>query len=138
MSDDYKEIFFGANRENYLLLQWPTDSDSRYNLTTVVEVKTRGFSAKTDWFISELELKDFAAQLNQAYKKLSGEAVLRAATQNWLEVHVIFERLGKVIITGLLREPSSSGAGNQLKFEIMGLDQTYIPAILEQLNALSL
>ena len=127
------EIHFGANEDNYLSLRVDPTS-SVYAIDFSAEVKSAGFYGGMEWHIQPQELADFEAELKILYRFLSGQAVLKTITGEWIGLVAKIDKFGMVILTGFL-DKSLIGSATRLEFEIKGLDQSYLPAILAQIRA---
>ncbi|MEU8104615.1 hypothetical protein AB0C18_12940 [Nonomuraea muscovyensis] len=101
-------------------------------LTSLILVRVGGFVAKIDAGLRVEELRDFRVQLQRVYAEVRGRAVL-ASLEHWVELVMECHPTGSLSISGTVADDPSMG--NTLRFEVEGLDQTDIPAIIDALVA---
>jgi hypothetical protein len=120
----------------------------------VISVLGRQFPDASDWedgnwlvspvrisvgrFVGELpaqlrvdELQAFRLGLEQIRETLSGEAEL-FSMDGWLTLSVQCSRTGSLSVSGSADD--SPGIGNKLRFEIGGMDQSFLPTLIDQLQ----
>ncbi|MER5623481.1 hypothetical protein ABT061_20830 [Streptosporangium sp. NPDC002544] len=78
------------------------------------------------------ELREFRKGLDQVYAEIKGRALL-SSIQHWVELAVECHSTGSLSISGSVAD--DPGSWNTLRFEIGGLDQTDIPALVDALKA---
>jgi hypothetical protein len=123
-----------------------------------ITVQKRAYPNSTDfwdgnWLVSpiEFEIGEFAGVVSQAmlrtdeierfqtslrdlYERNEGEALL-PSLENWIELRMRGDGIGHVEVQGEIRD-AASGYGNELSFSLIGIDQTYLPEVLGQLDAI--
>ncbi len=99
-------------------------------LMTPVEVVIGGFRGDVGASLRAEELQGFREALERIYGSLQGDAVLRSM-EGWLLLRVTPDRSGKLMVAGQVTD--RPGSGNELSFKINGLDQSYLPEIIEAL-----
>jgi hypothetical protein len=121
----------------------------------VITVERRQFPEAMDWedgnwlispirisvgrFVGELpamirvnELEAFRLGLERINETLSGEAEF-AAMEGWLSLVIKCSRSGSLSVSGSATD--EPGVGNTLQFEIDGMDQSFLPELIDQLRA---
>ncbi|MCU1527104.1 MAG: hypothetical protein JWP75_867 [Frondihabitans sp.] len=121
----------------------------------VITVERRQFPEAMDWedgnwlvspiriavgrFVGELpaqlrtdELASFRQGLEKIRESLNGEAEL-SSMDGWLSLSIRCSRNGSLAISGLADD--KPGIGNKLRFEIDGMDQSFLPDLIDQLRA---
>ena len=73
----------------------------------------------------------FREGLESIDEHLDGEAVL-ASLDGWITLSVHCDGAGSLSITGVVND--NPGVGNELKFSLDGIDQTYLPPIISALR----
>ncbi|WP_226900152.1 WapI family immunity protein [Nonomuraea phyllanthi] len=101
-------------------------------LTSPIHVRAGGFTAKVDAGLRVDELRDFRAALERVYAEVRGAATL-SSLEHWIELTVECHPTGSLSISGTVAD--HPGMRNTLHFEIDGLDQTDIPALVNALVA---
>jgi hypothetical protein len=102
-------------------------------LVTPVEIVAGGFTGEIPANLRAEEFRVFRAELERLYADLHGAATLKSM-EDWLHLTVTAESRGLISVTG--RAIDAHGSGNQLTFRIRGLDQSYLPSIIDALLAL--
>jgi hypothetical protein len=123
----------------YLLIEvhyrsYPHVSD-RWNsnwLNSAVEVKAGEFSGRVACYLRADEFVRFRDQLRRLYDSLEGTAAF-VTLEEQLKLTFVGDGSGRIDLEGVLRD--QAGLGNTLDFHF-ALDQTYLPAVLTQLDAL--
>jgi hypothetical protein len=77
------------------------------------------------------ELRRFREGLERVYADIAGTAVLESV-QDWLTLRVTCRGNGSLEVTGVARD--EPGIGNRLEFTVDGMDQTYLPPLIEALR----
>jgi hypothetical protein len=95
-------------------------------------VRVGGFIAKIDAGLRVEELRDFRVDLQRVYAEVQGRAVL-SSMEHWVELIVECHPTGSLSVEGTIADHPSMR--NTLRFEVEGLDQTDIPAIVDALVA---
>ena len=103
-----------------------------YEIRATVEVKSRSFSAISQFYSSTGELYSFYKQLKECNKMVSGAAEYVLYEGNF-ELRADYDQLGHVTISGALTEHNEWD--NELKFEF-STDQSYIRTTLTELDAI--
>jgi hypothetical protein len=106
------------------------DSDDGNWLTTLIAVTAGQFDVTVGAALRTEEFRRLKNQLEELYSTLRGEAVFDSM-ENWLRLRVQAEPSGRLHIDGKLLD--RAGDGNELSFTIDRLDQSYLPAIIEDL-----
>jgi hypothetical protein len=114
-----------------------------------VEVRAAGELTSDGWLPSEIfldmgaftghfranfllaELKHFCADIGELYRRLEGAAFFEPI-EGQLKLRLEVDQLGHVAISGSAMDVA--GTGNRLTFSLM-IDQSYLPALLKQLEA---
>lgn len=99
-------------------------------LSALVKFDLGQFNGKISASLRAEELRKFGVELGKLNTSLHGEAVLESM-EDWLTLRVAVAKSGRLDVTGRLVD--RPGDGNQLIFEIDGLDQSYLAAVLESL-----
>jgi hypothetical protein len=100
-------------------------------LSTLIDFAAGQFSGTVSASLRAEELQAFRDGLEKLYATLQGEALLESM-EEWLTLRVTATSSGRLYVTGRLTD--RPGDGNQLLFDIDSLDQSYLPAILENLD----
>lgn len=100
-------------------------------LTTMIDFTLGQFEGTIAASLRAEEIREFRQQLGNLYSTLRGQAALESM-ENWLTLRVTMTGAGRLDVTGLLID--RPGTGNELKFNIAGLDQSYLPAVLDSLG----
>nr|WP_240956532.1 hypothetical protein [Micromonospora sp. HNM0581] len=98
-----------------------------------VEISAGGFRADLDAGLRAEELRAFREGLARIDAEMSGEATL-TSMEEWLFLTVAVVSRSRLAITGLAKD--QPGGGNELRFGVAGLDQSYLPAIIEALEGI--
>ncbi|MBK9121534.1 MAG: hypothetical protein IPM16_00235 [Chloroflexi bacterium] len=131
------EIRFGTNDETFLSLQIVgravPGSDDYWDGNSLVahaEVKVEGLSGKLTGVLRSEEILRFGEQLQHGYETLSGEVTF-TTMEGWIEFVVRFLRAGSVVVEGVVTPDLA--LRSRLQFDL-GLDQSYLPAVLAQIR----
>lgn len=100
-------------------------------LTTLVTINVGGFSAELGGNLRAEELQAFRLEIEAIYAAIAGTANLQTMEQ-WLSMSIGVNGSGQVQIRGQAREESNGY--NRLSFELSGLDQSHLPAMIDALN----
>ena len=100
-------------------------------LTTPTRLHVGGFSGTLAAGLRVEELGRFWEELEGIYADLTGMAVL-ASIEGWLTLRVICRNTGSLEVTGVACD--QPGTGNRLEFAVEGMDQTYLPPLIEALR----
>lgn len=101
-----------------------------YGAKGILSIKVGSYLVKADHYFTTGELFDFYIKLQDCYKSISGDAVLKN-TEHELQLTLSFKNDGKVIAYGNFQEfPTSK---NKLIFE-MKTDQTQVFYTLKDLK----
>lgn len=99
-------------------------------LLTPISLRVGSFTGELAADLRTDELARFRTELESVCRHLTGEAVL-SSLDGWVTVRVGCEANGSLRITG--EADDQPAVGNQLRFRIDGLDQSYLPAIIAAL-----
>ncbi|MDT8915117.1 hypothetical protein [Amycolatopsis sp. PS_44_ISF1] len=102
-------------------------------LFSPVEITAGGFTARVPAGLRADELRTFREQLAKAYDDFGGVARL-TSMEEWLELTVTVAKSGQVEVAG--EAIDGNATGNKLSFRIGGLDQSGLPAILDDLSSI--
>jgi hypothetical protein len=97
------------------------------------EIKVRGFSASISADFEPTDFQVFEAEIRVLYENLSGEAQLRPRDEQ-LTVSLRGNGRGGIEVSGTAWFVACYGSKLDFEFEI---DQTFLPAIVEQLSAIN-
>ena len=100
-------------------------------LATPIDVVVGKFRGTIGASLRADELQRFREALKKLHALLDGEAVLESM-ENWLTLKITAEPSGRLVITG--RVADRLGDGNRLTFWIEGVDQSYLPAMVDALG----
>jgi hypothetical protein len=89
---------------------------------------TFGASLRADEFVT------FRDGMERLYETLDGSATFETM-EGWLELRMVGDGIGHVAISGVAKDRVSIG-GSTLSFVIPDIDQTYLPAVIDQLRAI--
>jgi hypothetical protein len=101
-------------------------------LNCSVEVRAGEFSGRVSCYLRAEEFLRFRDQLRHLYDSLEGQASF-TTLEDQLKLTLVGDGSGRMDLEGLLRD--QAGLGNTLDFHF-ALDQTYLPAVLTQLDDL--
>jgi hypothetical protein len=102
-------------------------------LVSPIAIRVGGFRGNIDAYLRVEELVRFRDQLSSLHASLKGGAVLESLEER-ITLLVAVAPSGQLTVTG--RVSDDPGIGNELAFEIDGLDQTYLPPMIESLSAI--
>jgi hypothetical protein len=77
------------------------------------------------------EINEFRSGLTRVYESLQGEATLQSL-EGWLGLRVSIDGAGRLAVAGKVKD--KPGPGNELSFQIIGLDQSYLLPIIGALE----
>lgn len=100
-------------------------------LITPIRLHIDGFSGTLAAGLRVEELGRFREELEGVYANVAGMAVL-ASLEGWLTLRVICRSTGSLEVTGVACD--QPGTGNRLEFAVEGMDQTYLPPLIEALR----
>lgn len=100
-------------------------------LSTMIQFTLGQFQGELSASLRAEEFEAFRDELRTQCSSLRGEAIL-TSMEEWLALRVSLEGSGRLRIEGVLLDRPS--VGNQLRFEIHGLDQSYIPGMIDGLD----
>jgi len=100
-------------------------------LSTRIDFAVGRFTGTVSASLRAEELLTFRNGLDGLYTRFQGEALL-GSLEEWLTLRITATGSGQLRVTGELTD--HPGDGNRLLFEINGLDQSYLPAILDGLD----
>lgn len=127
------ECLIGDRHGAHLLLRASErDRPDEDWLVTEVRIAAGGFSGSFRAFLRIGELAEFRAQLAVLYDRLDGEAVLDSV-EGWIRAVVRGD--GRGGLEARCEASDDPAIGNRLRFLLL-LDQTYIPGILDGLDAI--
>jgi hypothetical protein len=112
----------------------PSDEDHWDGNWLVVDTDVRagGFIGCATALLRADELRRFRDELASAYDAVHGVASLESI-EHWLSLTVTCEMSGKVTVNGEFTD--RPGMGNTLHFWLPDMDQTFLPALIDQLDA---
>lgn len=99
-------------------------------LVVDVHIQAGGFIGHAVANLRAEEFRRFREGLEAAYNAVSGVATFETM-EGWLTLTVNCERTGKVTIQGDATD--RAGTGNRLHFSLPDMDQTDLPALIDQL-----
>lgn len=102
-------------------------------LDTPLTIHVGSFDGQVSSTLRSNELLKFKEELEVLYRDNAGTAVL-SSMEDWLLIEFVADALGHLKVTGHLRDEVGGGYGNDLDFELRGLDQTWLPPILTSLE----
>ena len=79
------------------------------------------------------ELQAFRVGLESVSQTLTGEATLESM-DGWLKLSMKCEPTGGLAVAGIAND--SPGIGNKLRFTIGGMDQSFLPEIIDRLRSI--
>jgi hypothetical protein len=100
-------------------------------LATPIKAAVGGFRATVGASLRADELQTLLDALKGLHSALNGEAVLESM-EKWLTLRMAATNRGRLEVKGTLLD--RAGDGNQLTFRIDGLDQSYLPNIIDSLE----
>jgi hypothetical protein len=104
-----------------------------YDTLSLIEIKTRYFTAKGEIFITTGELYLFYCKLNECYLSIKGIAELTSYEEN-LNLKLSFDPSGRISVAGSLVFNTENGT--QLNFQLHG-DQSYLPETIQGLKRIT-
>ena len=135
---DHVEVLIGSGAHEHVRITilgrerpHAEDYDDGNWLITPIELRVGRFRADLPADLRAEELRLFRQGLESVYERLEGEAVL-ASLDGWIDIRVRCEANGALTITGVSND--CPGTGNELRFGIDGLDQSYLPPIIASLR----
>ena len=103
-------------------------------LVSPIEIRAGGFSGELQAGIRAEELLAFRSALEHVAESPEGSATFESM-EEWLSMRVVLNEQGDLAISCLARD--NGGIGNELRFSIDGLDQSSLPAIIDELSAIN-
>jgi hypothetical protein len=100
-------------------------------LITPIRLHVGGFSGTLAAGLRGEELARFREELEGVYANVAGMATL-TSIEDWLTLRVNCRRTGSLEVTG--EACDQPGTGNRLEFAVEGMDQTYLPPLIEALR----
>ena len=100
-------------------------------LVTPIQLCAGRFSGEISADLRTDELRQFREALETLYGQRAGEAVLESM-EEWIRLTVAWDSLGALRVEGVASD--RPGVGSELRFRLAGLDQSYLPAIIESLR----
>lgn len=100
-------------------------------VTTRIHIKAGAFTANYEASLRNVEIATFAHQLPRLHGE-PGTATL-ASLELWLTLTMERTDTGKVHMSGIAMNPSRQGT--ELAFDLPDIDQSFLPAIKEQFDA---
>jgi hypothetical protein len=101
---------------------------------TPLVVRIGGFTGNIAAQLRTDELRRFSEGLKYRQHFLQGSAVL-ASLEHWIDLSVGCEPNSHLKVVGVVAD--GPGIGNRLSFDIDGLDQTFLPAMIDALDAMA-
>ena len=102
-------------------------------LMTPIDVVVGGFRGDIPATLRADELMRFKVGAEGLYQTLGGEARLESM-EDWISLTLAATKTGHLRIAGTICD--RAGDGNRLTFRMDGIDQSYLPPVISQLNAL--
>jgi hypothetical protein len=103
-------------------------------LTTPITFHIGSFHGVVEASLMTYELRRFRAELSSLFDTLVGEAQLYSL-EGWIRLKFRGDGIGHFDVRGTIKD--EAGTGNELIFEL-SMDQTFLPAILSELDDLDL
>jgi hypothetical protein len=100
-------------------------------LATPIEATVGSFQGKVGASLRADELQAFQNALKGLHSGLNGEAVLESM-EKWLTLRIAPTSRGRLEVQGMLLD--RAGDGNELIFKVEGLQQSYLPKIIDSLE----
>lgn len=100
-------------------------------LATPIDVVVGKFRGTIGASLRADELQRFREAIEKLHASLDGDAVLESM-EDWISLKVTAEPSGGLVMTGTIVD--RLGDGNRLTFRIDGVDQSYLPAIIDALD----
>jgi hypothetical protein len=132
------EILLGQRESDHLLIEIlgrerPDDRDYWDGnwLVTPISFELGRFHGRLPADLRTDELRSFRQELETLYRDLNGAATL-TSLDAWLTLTVRCESRGQLRVEGVMDD--QPGTGNKLHFSLNGLDQSFLPPILEALR----
>jgi hypothetical protein len=141
MSDElWSEVRIGGHVDDHITIRvlgraYPDADDFGDGnwLSTFIDFAVGQFRGTVAASLRADEFRSFHRALKELDASLRGEALLESM-EEWISLRIAVTSSGRLEIAGRLTD--RPGSGNQLMFEIGGLDQSYLPAILTDLEGL--
>jgi hypothetical protein len=108
------------------------NAEDREWLSTPIRVTVGGFRAEVPATLRTVELRAFRDGLRGIHATLTGTAEL-TSIEDWIELRVTATPSGGLDVTGSVRD--EPGSENELAFRLHGLDQSFLPPLLDRLDA---
>ena len=101
-------------------------------LVTPIEIVVGHFRGTLGADLRAEEIRRFRVELESLYANVNGQAVLDSL-DGWITMTVTCQPNGSLVIEGAAND--QPGIGNELRFSLSGLDQSYLPPLIEALKA---
>ncbi len=98
-----------------------------------VTVRAGAWQGRYRAFLSRAGFVSFRKQVQELYSSLSGEAIF-TTVEDWIEVRLRGNGRGEITVEGTAWD--RPGIGNRLEFHLPDIDQTFLPPLLTQLDAI--
>jgi hypothetical protein len=102
-------------------------------LISPIEVHVGSFAGRISAGLRSDEIQGFREDLERVYRDLHGTARL-TSMEEWLDLTMTITATGQFEVAG--RMIDNPGSGNELRFEIDGLDQSHAPELIDGLLTL--
>ncbi|MUT67739.1 hypothetical protein GOM71_17590 [Paenibacillus sp. NEAU-GSW1] len=117
------ELFIRGKRGSFFrvtfdeIIGFPNETSiwGGYDVNGTVEIKSGNYYVKGELWFSTGEIYEFHQQLIRCWSELNGSASFRPSADRCLELIVVFNNRGQVILEGTYTEFASEQ--NELKFE---------------------
>lgn len=133
-------LTIGSARSEYLRLQplrrshpERTDFWDGNWLVVTLDVRVGAFRATFPATFRTTDFGEFRRQLAALHHTLVGEAVLETL-EEWVSLRIVGDGRGHLEVRGSVTD--EPGLGNRLTFVLPELDQTQLPAMLDELDAM--
>lgn len=130
------DVLIGVRGADHILVsvldrEWPAAQDYWDGnwLTTDISIAVGGFSGRIGAALRVDEFRDFRVQLEAVSSAVAGAATF-ATMESCMSVELICAANGSVQVAGWIAD--APGFGNRLQFNLFGLDQTFLPYLIEQ------
>ncbi len=139
MVDDGEHLAFQIHAENGFVkirilevFDFPEKTSflGGYDTFSTIEIKSSGFTAKVNLYITTRNIVDFYRMISKCYDSLEGSAYLKSYEDDF-SLAVQFDNLGHARVFGELSEHLNTS--NTLKFNLL-TDQSYLKKTIEELR----
>jgi hypothetical protein len=125
-----KEVVIGSRSGERVIIRGSGKANIEGWFRADIEIQCEGFYAEFEGEFMRGELADFAGEIQVLYECLLGKATL-SPTEPYISLSLSGDSKGHVAVAGTAR--TRLGSETELTF-CMGLDQTYLPAIVRSLR----